>query len=83
MAYFKKVHPTQKSVEVMEHLVKLHTLPGDTVLDPYMGSGSTGIACQNLGRRFIGIELDEHYYNIGVQRMKENKERLDMLNTSC
>lgn len=79
----KKVHPTQKSVEVMEHLVKLHTLPGDTVLDPYMGSGSTGIACQNLGRKFIGIELNEQYYEIGVQRLKENQERLDMLNTSC
>ena len=77
------LHPTQKPLALMEYLVKTYTNEGDVVLDFTAGSFTTGVACQNTNRKFIGIELDEHYYNIGVQRMKENQERLDMLSTSC
>lgn len=73
---FKKIrqgslHPTQKPVELLEYLIKTYTDKGDTVLDFTMGSGSTGVACKNLKRNFIGIELDEDYYNIAVNRIRD------------
>ena len=71
------VHPTQKPISLMEYLVKTYTNEGDVVLDFTAGSFTTGVACQNTNRKFIGIELEEQYYEIGVQRMKENKERLE------
>jgi len=64
-----KLHPTQKPVALMEYLIKTYTNEGETVLDFTMGSGTTGVACKNLGRGFIGIELDETYYNIAVDRI--------------
>lgn len=64
-----KLHPTQKPVELLEYLVKTYTNKGDTVLDNCMGSGSTGVACMNTERKFIGIELDEKYYDIAKSRM--------------
>ena len=70
--YFKNetgLHPTQKSVPLMEHLVKSCSNEGDTVIDPFMGSGSTGIACVSTGRRFIGIERDRKFFDIAVQRI--------------
>ncbi len=67
----KAVHPTQKPVELMEYLVKTYTNEKDVVLDFTMGSGSTGVACKNLNRHFIGIELDEKYYNIAKERIGE------------
>lgn len=70
-------HRTEKSIDMLEYLIKTYTNEGDIVLDFTAGSFTTGIACQNTNRKFIGIELDEHYYNIGVQRMKENRERLE------
>ena len=63
------LHPTQKPVALMEYLVKTYTNEGETVLDFTMGSGTTGVACQNTNRNFIGIELDEKYYNISKERM--------------
>lgn len=66
-----RVHPTQKPVELMEYLIKTYTNEGDLVLDFTMGSGSTGVACKNLNRRFIGIELDEEYFDIAVERMSK------------
>jgi len=66
-----KVHPTQKPVALMEYLIKTYTTEGDTVLDFTMGSGSTGVAAKNLNRKFIGIELDENYYNIAKERIGE------------
>lgn len=66
-----KLHPTQKPVELLEYLVKTYTNKGDTILDNAMGSGSTGVACVNTNRRFIGIELDEGYFNIAKQRIDE------------
>lgn len=64
-----KVHPTQKPVALMEYLIKTYTNRGDTVLDFTMGSGTTGVACVNTNRNFIGIELDENYYQIAVERI--------------
>lgn len=66
----KRYHPTQKPVKLLEDLIKTYTDKGDLVLDFTMGSGSTGVACMNTGRRFIGIEQDPEYYNIAVNRMK-------------
>ena len=66
----KKLHPTQKSIEIIEHLLKLHTAESHVVLDPFMGSGTTGVACKNLGRKFIGIELDEEYFKTAENRIK-------------
>lgn len=63
------LHPTQKPVALLEYLIKTYTLEGETVLDFTMGSGSTGVACKNLNRNFIGIELDEHYFNIAKERI--------------
>ena len=65
-----KEHPTQKPVTLMEYLIKTYTNDGETVLDFTMGSGTTGVACKNLGREFIGIELDKGYYDIAVNRIK-------------
>lgn len=72
---FKKdytgMHPTQKPVALLEYLIKTYTNKGETVLDNCMGSGSTGVACVNTGRKFIGIELDVGYFNIAKKRIEE------------
>lgn len=70
------LHPTQKPVALYEYLVKTYTLDGQTVLDFCMGSGTTGIACINANRKFIGIELDTNYYNIAKERIEKAKENL-------
>ena len=63
------VHPTQKPVALMEYLVKTYTDEGETVMDFAMGSGTTGVACVNLNREFIGIELDKEYHSIAAKRI--------------
>lgn len=63
------IHPTQKPVALLEYLIKTYTNEGETVLDNCMGSGSTGVACVNTNRNFIGIELDEKYFNIAKERI--------------
>ena len=72
---FKKdqnaLHPTQKPVALMEYLIKTYTLPGETVLDFTMGSGSTGVAAKKLGRNFIGIELEAEYFEIAKNRIND------------
>jgi DNA modification methylase len=65
-----KDHPTQKPVALMEYLIKTYTNEGETVLDFTMGSGTTGVACSNTGRKFIGIELDLNYFNIALERIE-------------
>lgn len=70
----KRIHPTQKPIDLMEYLIKTYTNENETILDFTMGSGSTGVACINTNRNFIGIELDESYYNIAKDRMKKAKE---------
>lgn len=69
-------HPTQKPVPLLEYLIKTYTNEGETVLDNCMGSGSTGVACVNTERDFIGIELDENYFDIACKRIQEAKEQL-------
>lgn len=64
-----KVHPTQKPVDLLKYLVKTYTNEGNTVLDNCMGSGSTGVACKNLNRKFIGIEKDANYFEIAKRRI--------------
>ena len=64
-----RVHPTQKPVPLFEYLIKTYTNEGDTVLDNVMGSGTTGVACKNLNRNFIGMELDEEYFKIAQSRI--------------
>ena len=66
----KSKHPTQKPVPLLEYLIKTYTLENETVLDFTMGSGSTGVACVNTNRDFIGIELDDHYFEIAKQRIE-------------
>ena len=65
----KVKHPTQKPVALMEYLIKTYTNENETVLDFTMGSGTTGVACVNLNRKFIGIEMDKNYYKIAVDRI--------------
>lgn len=72
----KTVHPTQKPVDLLEYLIKTYTNEGDIVLDFTMGSGSTGVACKNLNRDFIGIELDSEYYDIAVKRINDPQTKL-------
>ena len=82
--YFKNIsnnnknrtHPTQKPVALMEYLIKTYTNKNETVLDFTMGSGSTGVACVNTNRNFIGIEQDKNYFNIAKQRIKETEYKL-------
>lgn len=63
------LHPTQKPVALLEYLIKTYTLENETVLDFTMGSGSTGVACKNLNRKFIGIEKDKEYFDIAKKRI--------------
>lgn len=72
-----KIHPTQKPVALLEYLIKTYTNENETVLDNTMGSGSTGVACQNTNRNFIGFELDETYFNIAKERLENNMEQLN------
>lgn len=71
-----RVHPTQKPVELLEYLIKTYTNEGDIVLDFTMGSGSTGVACLNLNRDFIGIELDKSYFDIAKDRINNIQTKL-------
>jgi len=68
-----RFHPSQKPIELLEYFIKTYTNENDVVLDFTMGSGSTGVACLNTGRNFIGIELEQEYYEIAEQRIKEAK----------
>lgn len=67
------LHPTQKPVALLEYLIRTYTNAGDTVLDNCMGSGSTGVACINANRNFVGIELDQEYFNIAIKRINDQK----------
>jgi site-specific DNA-methyltransferase (adenine-specific) len=67
----RRVHPTQKPVAVMVEIIEHYTHPGATILDPFMGTGTTGVACVQTGRNFIGIEIDPTYYEIAQRRIAE------------
>lgn len=73
------VHPTQKPVELMEYLIKTYTNEGETVLDFTMGSGTTGVACKNLNRKFIGIEKVDKYFEIACTRINNHAPKQDAL----
>ena len=66
----KSLHPTEKPLEVMKHLIETYTKENEIILDCFMGSGTTGIACKNLNRNFIGIELDTTYFEIAKKRIE-------------
>ena len=66
----EKIHPTQKPVSVCEYFIKTYSNEGDTVLDNCMGSGTTGVACVNTNRRFIGMEKDDKYFEIAKERIE-------------
>ena len=69
------LHPTQKPTDLLEFLIKTYSNENELILDFTMGSGTTGLACMNCNRRFIGIELDENYFNIAVNRIFENYDK--------
>ena len=69
-----KFHSSQKPIDLLEYLIRTYTNEGETVLDFTMGSGSTGVACLNTNRNFIGIELDENYFNIAKERIDKSTE---------
>jgi site-specific DNA-methyltransferase (adenine-specific) len=73
-----RVHPTQKPVAVMEWALRQTTEPGQTILDPFMGSGTTGVAAVKLGRRFIGIEVEPKYYEIALKRIEAATRQPDL-----
>ena len=75
----KGIHPTQKPVALFEYLIKTYTNKGETVLDNCMGSGTTAIACLNTDRQYIGFELDEDYYNIAQDRIKNHEQQLTLI----
>jgi site-specific DNA-methyltransferase (adenine-specific) len=74
----KGLHPTQKPVDLMEYLINTYSNPGDTILDNAMGSGSTGVACLRTGRNFIGIEKEQQYYSIAMDRLNYEQIRSKM-----
>jgi site-specific DNA-methyltransferase (adenine-specific)/modification methylase len=71
-------HPTQKPLRVLRHLLKLATQPGNVVFDPFMGVGSTGVTALELGRRFIGAELDRSYFDAATQRIRDMDAQLPL-----
>ena len=70
-------HPTQKPVRILKHIINIASNPGDIVLDMFMGVGSTGVAAKMLDRRFIGIEIDEEYFNAAKERINNTKSELN------
>ena len=73
-----KLHPTEKPVSLMEILIDNSTKTNEIVLDPFMGSGTTGVACKLLNRKFIGMELDEEYFDIACERIKNETKQLTL-----
>lgn len=72
----KNVHPTQKPVKLLEYLIRTYTNPGEIVLDNCMGSGSTGVACIEANRKFVGMELDEKYFETAKKRLEKAEKEL-------
>jgi DNA modification methylase len=74
----ERVHPTQKPIALMEWCILMATNPGDTILDPFMGSGTTGVACVQTGRNFIGIEIDPAYFKIAERRIHDAQQQMPL-----
>lgn len=66
----ERLHPNEKPVVLVEHFLRLHTQPGDLVLDPFAGSGTVGVACAQMGREFLGFEIDPHWCEVAKARIK-------------
>ncbi len=73
-------HPTPKPTKFIKELIEMFTKTGDIILDPFMGSGSTGVACQDLNRRFTGFEINKKYYELAKKRLKTRKKRITDFN---
>jgi site-specific DNA-methyltransferase (adenine-specific)/modification methylase len=71
-------HPTQKPISLMKRLLLEYTTQDELIFDPFMGSGTTGVACVQLGRKFIGIEVDERYFEIAVRRIEQAQRQINM-----
>ena len=74
---FKRFHPTQKNLQMIKELILRHSNEGDVVFDPFMGSGTTCVACRDLNRKFVGVELDEKYYQIACDRIQKETGKED------
>jgi DNA modification methylase len=74
----KPCHPTEKPLPLMKELVRLFTNPGDVIFDPFMGSGSTGVAALELGRKFIGVEKNPEYFALATRRIRETLAHNDI-----
>ena len=77
----KRVHPCQKPLPVMEWIIEKYTNKDDIILDCFAGSCTTAVACHRLGRKFICCELDEEYYEIGVRRLEQEKNQINLFET--
>lgn len=69
---FKRYHPTQKPLKLIEYLVKIHSNEGDLVVDPFLGSGTTALVCKRTNRKFMGFEIDDNYFKICEERLQKN-----------
>ena len=78
-----KFHPTQKPIALVEYLIRTYTNEGDTVLDNCMGSGTTGLACINSNRHFIGMELNQDYFKIAQERIEQRKSEITYGEKGC
>jgi len=74
----ERLHPNEKPVALCEHFIMLHSSPGHTIIDPFMGSGTTGVACAKMGRKFIGIELEPKYFDIACKRIYDAYKQGDL-----
>ena len=75
-----RVHPTQKPIKLFVEILKDYTSEGDTVLDPFLGSGTTAVACERMGRNCVGIEISEEYCEIARKRVQEEKDKMGLFN---
>ena len=74
----ERIHPTQKPLPVIEWILNKFTKDGDLICDPFMGSGTTAVACHKLNRRFIGFELDKEYYDLSTKRLETFKNQISL-----
>lgn len=74
----KHFHTCEKSVDILSRIIRASSRADDIVLDPFMGSGSTGVACVQEGRRFIGIEREDKYFEVAKRRLEESREQLNI-----
>ncbi|MFA5165414.1 MAG: DNA methyltransferase [Candidatus Omnitrophota bacterium] len=78
-----RVHPTQKPVRLFKRILQDYTKAGDIILDPFLGSGTTGIACAEMGRKFIGIEIDEGYFDIACKRIRDAYKQPELIEANA